>query len=127
MNTLAVSWLTSMNRKRHQRAMNKLVRDVNKVIQKDELWQGRFYARQSQAYWYVYEDKSGAELLVFIQFIDKKTGLTYETAATVNEWRHLNNFKMFSAMNDFIVHYVDVWNERPAPGSAEWFERIDWN
>ena len=35
-------WLTSMNKKRHQREINRLIRETNKSIEKDELWNGRF-------------------------------------------------------------------------------------
>ena len=80
---MSVGWLCSKNRKRHQRAMNKLMRDLNKNIENDNLWQGRFYVKQTAAQWHEYEDKSGAELWVVLSFIDKKTGITYETAETV--------------------------------------------
>ena len=30
-------WLTSMNQKRHQRAINRLVRDLNKNLEQDDL------------------------------------------------------------------------------------------
>lgn len=30
-------WLTSKNKKRHQRAMNQLVRSFNKALEKDDL------------------------------------------------------------------------------------------
>ena len=35
-------WLTSKNKKRHQREINRLVREANKSIEKDDLWYGRF-------------------------------------------------------------------------------------
>ena len=48
-------WLTSMNKKRHQREMNRLIRKTNKSIEKDELWNGRFCIKQVKSpQWYIY-------------------------------------------------------------------------
>lgn len=110
-----MQWLTSQNRKRHQRAMNKLVREVNRNIENDSLWLGRFYAKQIAAEWVTYEDHSGAELWVTLQFIDRKTGYTFEVANTVNHWRYFNGSYLWWAMNDFIVSKVNVWEEDPRP------------
>lgn len=123
---MSVGWLCSKNRKRHQRAMNKLMRDLNKNIENDNLWQGRFYVKQTAAQWYEYEDKSGAELWVVLSFIDKKTGMTYETAETVNHWRMWNGSHLWWKMNDFIVEKVKVWDENPRPNTDEWFANINW-
>ena len=119
-------WLTSKNRKRHQREMNKLMKLMNQNIENDDLWRGRFYVRQVAAQWYEYEDKSGAELWVVLRFIDKKTGFYWETAETVNHWRWVNGNKLWLAMNDFIVEKTNVWGEDPRPGSEEWKKNICW-
>ena len=58
------TWLTSQNRKVHQRAMNKLIRDMNNNIKNDDLWLGRFYAKQIDSDWQLYKDGSGAELYI---------------------------------------------------------------
>lgn len=123
---MSVGWLCSKNRKRHQRAMNKLMRDLNKNIENDSLWQGRFYVKQTAAQWHEYEDKSGAELWVVLSFIDKKTGMTYETAETVNHWRMWNGSHLWWEMNNFIVEKVKAWDENPAPNTDEWFANINW-
>lgn len=119
-------WLTSKNRKRHQRAMNELMRLINQNIKNDNLWKGRFYVRQVAAQWYEYEDKSGAELWVVLRFIDKKTGFYWETAETVNHWRWYNGIHLWRAMNDFITEKTNVWQSDPRPGSEEWFKNINW-
>ena len=82
-------WLTSMDRKAHQRALNRLVREFNKTLEKDELWCGRFIVRQYEdsPQWCRYEDGSGAELWVKLKFIDRATGRYYVGAHSVNEWR----------------------------------------
>ena len=119
-------WLTSKNRKRHQRAMNELMRLINKNIENDDLWKGRFYVRQVAAQWYEYEDKSGAELWVVLRFIDKVTGFYWETAETVNHWRWYNGNRLWWAMNDFITEKTNVWQTDPRPGSEEWFKSMNW-
>lgn len=44
-----IYWLTSQNKKRHQRAINKLVREMNRNLERDELWCGRFMIRQDES------------------------------------------------------------------------------
>ena len=107
-------WLTSMNKKRHQRAMNKLMRETNKNIEHDDLWFGRFVVRQvGSPQWCEYEDGSGAELFVHLKFIDRCTGKYYICAETVNHWRGIwgNGWRMWEKMNWFIVEHCKVWNE----------------
>ena len=104
-------WLTSKNRKRHQRAMNDIMRQMNRNVENDPLWKGRFYVRQIASQWSEYEDKSGAELWVVLRFYDKKTGITKEVAETVNHWRYFNGSHMWWAMNNFIIEDVKVWDE----------------
>lgn len=107
-------WLTSMNKKRHQREINRLVRQVNKSIEKDDLWHGRFCVKQVESpQWHVYEDKSGAEYFVHLKFIDKCTGRYWVQAETVNHWRGSfgNGWRIWDRMNWFIVNHLDVWSE----------------
>ena len=100
----------SANRKRHQRQVNKVFRTLNKIIEKDELWQGRFVARQRASYFVQHEDKSGYYLVVVYDFLDKKTG---QTSKLYNEtdWSltFFDGTKIFMQMNDFIVLDCDVW------------------
>lgn len=119
-------WLTSKNRKRHQRAMNAAMKELNDNIKRDSLWNGRFYVRQDAAHWVQYADGSGAELWVLLQFIDKATGKVWEQLETVNHWRF--GAHLWWSMNDFIVNQSGVWEENPRPGSPEWFEKNrSWN
>lgn len=105
-----MGWLYSHNRKVHQRAMNKIVRKMNQCIENDDLWLGRFYAKQIGAHWRLYDDKSGAELYVRLRFIDKKTGVFYDTPwETVNHWRF--GERIYWKMNWLIVDYCDVWSK----------------
>lgn len=106
-------WLTSKKRKKHQRAMNKVIRDMNNSIKNDPLWLGRFYARQLDGWFEEYEDRSGASLYIRLRFYDRKTGITRDTSYdSVNAWRLFSH--LFFEMNDFIINDVKVWeNEDP--------------
>ena len=106
------NWITSKNQKVHRRAMNRLVRSFNKQLEKDDLWRGRFMVRQIHSpKWHVYEDGSGAELFVHLEFIDRCTGKTWVYADHVNYWRNYNGYKLFEKMNWLIVEHWDVWKE----------------
>jgi hypothetical protein len=103
-----------MNKKRHQREINRLVREANKSIEKDDLWYGRFCIKQVESpQWHVYEDKSGAEYFVHLKFIDKCTGRYWIQAETVNHWRGNfgNGWRIWDKMNWFIVEHCNVWDE----------------
>ena len=110
-------WLTSKNKKRHQRAMNKLVRSFNKAIEKDDLWCGRFIIKQVRSpQWRQYDDGSGAELFVHLKFIDSCTGQYYIAADQVNCWRGLraNGLELWRKLNWLITEHWGIWNEQPA-------------
>ena len=109
-----VYWLTSMNRKVHQRAMNKVVRAMNRNLEQDDLWNGRFIVRQDESpQWRRYEDGSGAELWVRLRFIDRATGRYYVKWESVNHWRGLraNGYEVWYMMNWLITEHWDVWEE----------------
>jgi hypothetical protein len=104
-------WLSSTNRKRHQRAINQVVRKVNKLIEEDEKWQGRFYIHQTGAKWMVDEDGVGY-FRVRLEFCDRKTNITHVIWSNVNHLRWINNSALLWEMNDFIVNKVKYWEEK---------------
>lgn len=109
-------WKTSYNRKVYQRALNRCVRRINQTLIDDDLWQGRFFIRQKQSQFRLYEDRSGADLYVILEMCDRKTGITATIRVSANHYLHL-----FWAMNDFIIKNCKVWeNEKP------YEERYDW-
>lgn len=115
-------WLTSMNKKRHQREINRLMRAINKNIENDDLWKGRFIIRQVHSpEWSRYEDGSGAELFVCLRCVDRCTGRSYEKWETVNHWRSFrgNGWHLWEFMNWFIVEHCGVWSEPLAKERAQ--------
>ena len=106
-------WLTSMNKKKHQRAINRAVRSFNKQLEQDNLWLGRFMVRQyeNSPQWRKYEDNSGAELYVKLKFIDRATGRYYVGNHTANEWLSFNGAHIWRIMNWLITEHWNVWQE----------------
>lgn len=119
------NWLTSNKAKVHQRRMNKFTRSLNQNIKNDDLWRGRFYVHQLNRERQVYEDHSGMEVWVTLEFVDKKTHKTKVVCNTVNYWTSFPA-RLWWEMNNFIVDDVSVWSENPAPNSKEWFTQMDW-
>lgn len=117
------NWITSQNRKKHQRAANKAIRDMNKSIYNDELWKGRFYGRIEHTDWAPYEDHSGGELFCFVELIDKKTAFKKVMLTTANELKTFP-WHLFKEMNHFIVEDVNVWAENPKVDTTEDFRNV---
>ena len=103
--------LKSFNRKKYQRALNKIVRNFNKSIKEDWLWNGRFVMRQDCAYCIPFKDKSGVMFHFVLEFKDTKTGRV-ENNMFDNydaEWR------IYEWANECISNIWNVWSEDPNP------------
>ena len=72
--------MTSQNRRKQQRALNKIARELNKNIESDPLWKGRYCVRQYKSWWRPYWEEPDYYVF-YAQFIfhDKKTHKTYLT------------------------------------------------
>lgn len=108
-------WLSSFDRKKHQRRVNQLVRQINKNIASDDLWRGRFVMSQiGSPHFYHYEDNSGASLEgVCLVITDLKTGRQVKDYNSSNGWCHFGGSKIWHFMNDAIIHDFNVWAENP--------------
>lgn len=93
-------------RKKAQRAINKNVRKMNKNIQEDNLWRGRFVFRQIDANWERFEDNSGGILRVIIQARDLKTGKYWDFDID----NYDRGWHLFEKANKFIVDFSGVWD-----------------
>lgn len=112
-------------RKKLQRRVNNLVRACNKNIEQDDLWKGRFCARQLYSQYQWYEDNSGAMLVVVLDFFDKKskkhmTKAICMSGANCNDenaefWNRHVSYDIFRTMNDFIVDWVEAWSDEVSP------------
>ena len=107
-------WKLTTNRKKIQRHINSVLRDMNRAIERDDLWLGRFYCQQKSISFQKAEDCSYVYALVGVEFYDRKTG------KAKHEWFHKEDFmgstwKIWLAMNNFIVEWCEVWKEDPRP------------
>lgn len=75
---------------------------MNKSLQQDPMWNGRFVVRQTRAEWYTYEDSSGSELIVWLEVTDNETGDTEIKAASSNHWCSFWGWDLFQFVNDFV-------------------------
>ena len=98
-------------RKKLQRRVNKAVREINRSIERDALWNGRFYITQCGSQYYRYEDGSGGQLLIRFVFVDKKTGdyaIWYEDSVGI---LFCSGSRLGWKMNEFITEYCKVWEK----------------
>ena len=122
-----MGFVTSMNRKKHQRALNRVVKSLNEDLAKDELWRGRFFVRQVFSSWHAYEDKSGFFLVVILRFYDKKTNQYRDVYNTANHFAAWHGYWLFRKMNSFIVEDINVWaNENPMIDKTD-YTKVDFD
>ena len=112
------------NHKKHnlKSKINKVFRETNKTIEKDNLWLGRFVVLNRGMWIREYQDHSGVYAAIKVAAIDKKTGKHQETIMSDFDILGFNNnggFKLWNFVNNFIVDYVKVWSETPSPRDKE--------
>ena len=109
-------------RKKYQRGLTKKIREINKAIEEDNLWLGRFVIRQIEAQWEKFEDGSGGMLLCVIRCIDKKTRQYKDYNFEYAPWMKTFTWgKIMDILNKFIVNDVDVWkNGDPRNEIQDW-------
>ena len=108
------NWKTTTNRKKIQRHFNKVIRDMNRNIERDELWLGRFYCYQTDIVFRSSEDGTYMYAAIGVEFIDRKSGKTmhhifHKEDLMGTAWR------LWERMNYFITEWCDVWEEDPRP------------
>lgn len=100
-------WYTN-NRKKVQRQINKIFRQMNRIIENDDLWRGRFVVRQKRTEWVNYYGSREYCLYVIYEFVDKKTG---EVSRPHVEPDFALDRHIGIQMNTFIVNYCKVWEK----------------
>ena len=107
-------------RKKYQRFLNKQIKDLNKSVEVDELWKGRFFIHQIQSDWIEFDDHSGGILKTCLEFRDKKTKLTWREYFNIFDIHcHYHYFyEIFKKFNDFVNYATQ--NEKL------WEDKTDW-
>lgn len=103
--------MKSMKRKNHQRWFNQYCRYINKQIENDDLWLGRFCVKQMSTHMNWFNDKSGGIMYAKLIMWDKKTNIV-----RVGWYSGLDmDWKFWYDFNDFIIRDCKVWEEEPDP------------
>ena len=105
-------WKSTTDVKKIQRHVNRCIRHMNKVIEEDELWRGRFFARQIERY--VRREKDWVQVGFHMRFYDKKTKITQDFYYQKTDF-FICCHKPWLDMNNFIVETCNVWQEDPRP------------
>ena len=111
-------------RRKAQSKINKTVRALNRNIEQDYLWRGRFYARQVDANWERFSDGSGGILNAWIEIRDKKTGLYMGVKVDNYQFR---GWKLWEAANKFVGEFSGVWDDIDAvkADKTDW-SKVEW-
>lgn len=103
--------MNSLKRRNHQRWFNQYCRYVNKQIENDDLWLGRFYVKQIKTEMDWFDDKSGGLMYAQLIMCDRKTNIT-----RIGWYSGLEmNWKFWYDFNNFIIQDCKVWEEEPSP------------
>ena len=98
--------------KKIMKKVTRTIRDINKNIENDNLWLGRFCIVPIRIDGYRYDDRSGAWCKCYLAFIDKATG---KQMLGIMEDTITIRADLYWLMNDFICEQVNVWAEVPSP------------
>ena len=101
--------MDSHKRKNHQRWFNKYCRYVNKIMDEDDLWLGRFQINQLRSEMNWFSDGSGGVMAVEIRMYDRKTGIAKTRWYTGLDM----SWKFWYDFNNFIIEDCKVWEEKP--------------
>ena len=108
-------------RKKLQRKFNRLMREVNRNINNDNLWRGRFYLTQIKTDYATYNDGSGEKMLVTFAAVDKKTKMFCPAIMSSISLYVCNGYKLWEFMNWFIVEYIKAWeSENPIDDATDY-------
>lgn len=110
-------------RKKAQANLNHIVRKINKDIQKDNLWLGRFEMRQIDCAWERFSDNSGGMLYVVFRCYDKKTKYYKDYPFDFVAPKEIGmTWHLYNIINKFIVDDTNVWAQTPNPRDKDFVE-----
>ena len=107
---------------RYQSKFNKLIKEMNDAIAKDDLWLGRVEVRQIITRFEIFEDGSGGIIHAILRCVDKKTQQYKDYVIEYAPWMHTIYWTLsMDVLNKFFVEDIDVWRTGDPRN-----ERYDW-
>lgn len=107
--------------KKYQYQLNKKIKDLNKNIANDTLWNGRFEFRQKESEFEIFPDGSGAILHALIRAYDKETTYYKDFWVDYAPWSSFNDWYIWKMANDFITKDTGVWEfENPRENKKDY-------
>lgn len=85
-----------------KRKVMKAIRAMNKNIEDDEKWQGRFKIRTRAFQHFTYEDGSANRCAVVFDMTDTKTGITQVECLPDHAFLSPYSFDFWNVVNDFV-------------------------
>lgn len=107
-------WKLTTNRKKIQRHINKMIRDLNRAVERDDLWRGRFYCKQTDIAFANAEDGTYTHAAVGVEFIDRKSGKAMHHIFRKEDLMG-TAWRLWERMNYFITEWCEVWSEDLRP------------
>ena len=102
-------------RKKYQRKLNKVVRDINKSIEEDTLWNGRFVFHIMVTNFERFSDNSGGMLHTIIRGYDKKSKVYKDYRLQYVPFLRLAKADVWQIANRFITEDTDTWHNGNNP------------
>ena len=94
--------MTSQKRRKHQRKINNYIRKLNKTIEQDGTYKGRFFIQQCG--YPIFKDNV---LYVRFKLVDKDTNETcFSDYHPDNHWGFMNGTALCYLMNEFILRNI---------------------
>lgn len=109
-------------RKEYQHKLNKLIRELNKAIENDFLWNGRFVFHIMVTDFERFSDNSGGLLYAIIRGYDKKTKVYKDYTLSYAPYLNFTDFDILKIANKFITEDTDTWKK----GNNPYNEKIDY-
>lgn len=107
--------ITSQYKKVYQRKLNWFIRKINKEMEKDPLWRGRFVVKQYGTQLIKFQYSRDYDLVAFVYFVDKKTGRVSALHCNfLNNLLSSTTYGIRTRLNKFIVEdcFDDTWKNR---------------
>ena len=96
-------------RKEYQHKLNKLIKEVNKAIENDSLWNGRFVFHIMVTDFERFSDNSGGMLYTIIRGYDKKSKMYKDYDLQYAPYLSFAHVDIWSTVNNFITKDTDTW------------------